>query len=246
MAPNLPDGNRYLSLTGVFMTLEHAAASLVPAFEELKRRYFGRDPDERVVLHRSEIVRAKAPFLALADPGVRQRFNADLLNLLERLQYGVITAVIDKASLHRQYGPRAYHPYHYAMKTLLERYVLELRDRHTKGDVMAESRGGKEDLELKEAFERISSAGTQYVKRADMDLHLSSRQLKLKKKTADVAGLQLADLIAYPSQKSMHRDRSGEAPPADFNSKVASILKRTRYRRSYSGRIDGWGTVWLD
>jgi hypothetical protein len=53
---------------------------------------------------------------------------------------------------------------------------------------------------LKKAFHRLCEEGTQYVDPTQFQSSLTSRELKVKPKLANVAGLQLADLLAHPSR----------------------------------------------
>lgn len=54
--------HRYLSLTGVILELGYVDATVFPALEGLKRKYFGSHPDEPVILHRKELLNKKHPF----------------------------------------------------------------------------------------------------------------------------------------------------------------------------------------
>jgi hypothetical protein len=72
---------------------------------------------------------------------------------------------------------------------------------------MAESRGGKEDRRLKDSFERLWQNGTDYVAPEDFRKSLTSRQLKVKTKANNIAGLQLADLIAHPSRNEILKEQ---------------------------------------
>ena len=45
---------------------------------------------------------------------------------------------------------------------LLERYIFFLENEGAQGDVMAESRGGKEDMRLKKSFSRLYNEETQF------------------------------------------------------------------------------------
>jgi hypothetical protein len=91
-------------------------------------------------------------------------------------------------------------PYHYCLAILLERFNFWLNRRGTQGDVIGESRGGKEDIRLKKSFAALWEKGTEYVEPRQFQATLTSRELKVKPKTANIAGLQLADLIAHPSR----------------------------------------------
>ena len=122
----LQPNDRYLSLTGVVISLDHERDVVHPMIEDLKNRYFGSHPDQPVVFHRKELVNRKWPFQALRDPRVEEAFNAELLSLVRDLEYVVITAVIDKFAHLAQYHQWAKDPYHYCLSVLMERYVMWL------------------------------------------------------------------------------------------------------------------------
>jgi len=237
--------HRYLSLTGVVIELGHVRDVVFPALEDLKRRYFASHPDEPVILHRKELVNAKGPFGGLSDPAVRASFDAELLQLLTDLEYVVLTVVIDKYAHRQQYRVWHYDPYHYCLAILVERYVMWLQEAKCTGDVMAESRGGKEDIRLKRSFEGVFEAGTDHVGASTMRQWLTSSQLKVKPKANNIAGLQLADLVAHPSFKAVQARRNKASLPDNFGGHIARILEQSKYRRSSSGRIDGYGRKWL-
>ncbi len=243
-ASNDPN-HRYLSLTGVILELEYVQATVFPAIEALKIRYFASHPDDPLILHRKELVNKRFPFHSLRDPEVERQFNGDLLALLRYLNYTVITTVIDKLEHVQRYTTWRYDPYHYCLAVLLERYIHWLTRHDCTGDVLAESRGGHEDRRLKASFERLYEGGSEYVSADKFSRRLTSRQLKVKPKSNNIAGLQLADLIAHPSFKATlaRRERVQLAP--NFGGRIASILEESKYDRSSTGQIDGWGRKWL-
>ena len=237
--------HRYLSLTGVILDLEYVDRILFPELEEIKRRFFGSHPDEPLILHRKELVNQKPPFEALRDEVLREEFNQVILEHLAAWDYRVITVVIDKLQHMEQYTAWRYDPYHYCLKVLLERYVMTLRREGAHGDVMAESRGGGEDKRLKKSFARVVEEGTEWLHAEEIKACLTSVQLKVKPKANNIAGLQLADLIAHPGFKAALRDRSGEPLPDNFGGRIGGILRREKYVRSPSGAMVGWGVKWL-
>ena len=192
--------HRFLSLTGVIVDLEHIRETVHPEMESLKERYFGSHPDDPVILHRKEMVNRKRPFANLRDTEVREAFNQDLLKCLREWEYTVITACLDKKNHAETYDEWARHPYHYCMEILLERFNFWLNRRQSQCDVMAESRGGKDDTRLKKAFQGIWEFGANYVSQEQFRRTLTSKNLKIKPKAANISGLQLADLIANPSR----------------------------------------------
>lgn len=70
-----------------------------------------------------------------------------------------------------------------------------------KGDVVAESRGGNEDTKLKNEYRRIYDNGTRYHPKEFFQNTLTSKEIKIKPKIANIGGIQVADLIAFPSKQ---------------------------------------------
>jgi len=233
--------HRYLSLTGVIMELGYVDATVFPALEALKRKYFGSHPDEPIILHRKELVNKKQSFSVLNDPAVEGAFNAELIALLQNLEYVVITAVIDKLEHKQRYQVWQNDPYHYCLTVLVERYALWLRAKGAVGDVMAESRGKKEDQRLAEVFAEIHANGSEFVGTDVFAAHLTSKQLKIKSKSNNIAGLQLADLLAHPSYRATLARQQGTPLLANFGGEIAAILEHSKYNRGPEGRIEGWG-----
>ncbi len=237
--------HRYLSLTGVIFELEYVKNSVFPAVEEIKHKYFNSHPDDPIILHRKEIVNKKPPFDSLMDSNVEVSFNSDLLKLLISLNYNVITVVIDKLEHKSRYQVWRFDPYHYCLTILVERYVRWLQDNDSLGDVMAESRGGKEDRRLKDSFERIYNQGSDYIQADLFSSYLTSCQLKVKPKNNNISGLQIADLLAHPSYKALLNRHNNQPLPSNFGGKIASILEETKLLRNPLGTINGWGRKWL-
>ena len=121
-------------------------------------------------------------------------------------------------------------PYHYRRAVLIERYVHPLNRRGVRGDVIAESRGGKEDRRLKESYARLLEKGSGYADAAQIGGALTSRQLKVKQKSNNLAGLQLADLVAHPSRNEILSEHGHSVTIAPFATKVIAIL-RSKYDR---------------
>ena len=237
--------HRYLNLTGVIIELDYDSQVVFPAIERLKQQNFNSHPDDPIILHRKELVNKKHPFERLQNPEIERSFNSDLLDLLQNLEYAVISVTIDKHEHQQRYNVWRFDPYHYCLAIMIERYVLWLKNKNVNGDVMAESRGGKEDKRLKASFERAYTDGTQYLEAEIIATHLTSKQLKVKPKGDNIAGLQLADLIAHPSSRVIHAHKAHQPLPDNFGGRIGKILEESKYIRSNGGRIDGWGRKWL-
>ena len=203
--------HRFLSLTGVILELGYVRETLHPQMESLKTRFFRSHPDEPVILHRKELLNARTPFEILRDQSVRERFDSQLLNLMQEWQYAVISVCLDKRRHRETYDVWRYDPYHYCLAVLLERFVFHLSRKESVGDVLAESRGGKEDRRLKSSFERLWHSGTDYVGPEQFQQRLTSRQLKVKTKANNIAGLQLADLLNEIDESPIPLEYLGDA-----------------------------------
>lgn len=239
------DNERYLSLTGIAMRISEARDTLAPRFAALKASIFEHDPDEPIILHRKKIVKTSGPFACLRNADLRGRFDEQVFDAMSACQYSVITALIDKRAMLGKASWQNKEPYHYLMEVLVEKYVQFLERKNDIGDIMPEGRLGKKDEKLQEAFIRTKSRGTYYVPQARMQARIPSSNLKFRYKRDNVAGLQLADLLAHPSHMII-RDRMGHAVQlGEFCQRVATLLRQEKYDRSGSGTIVGYGMKWL-
>jgi hypothetical protein len=207
----------------------------------LKADVFGK---KSVILHRREIIDAKGDFATLKDPQVRAKFNAEFAALVSRLSRPAFTVSIDKQEHLKKYKVWQFSPYHYALTCLLERFVLWLHYSGNVGDVMGEARGPKHDAQLRRAFRFFYKNGTK-VKTEVIQTRLISRELRLQPKQANIAALQIADLLAHPAHRAYKFERLGIAQPDDYGTALARILREKTYHRSWFGRIEGYGRKWL-
>jgi hypothetical protein len=232
--------HRFLSLTGVILELDHVENCIHPQMEALKRKYFRSHPDDPVIFHRKDMLNARPPFEALKDEKTCRDFDQELLNLLTMWQYTAITVCLDKKRHQETYTTWRYDPYHYCLAVLLERFAFFLTRESARGDVMAESRGGKDDMRLKKSFAGLWEGGTQYVKPEQFQERFTSKQLKVKTKTNNIAGLQLCDMVAHSSRYEILWEKQLiQRPPAAFAKKIIEILHQKFDQRN--GQIWGFG-----
>ena len=230
--------HRFLSLTGVIIELGYISEVLFPDIENLKVKYFKSHPDDPIILHRKELVNAKYPFKALKDEKVKLQFDQELLAFLKKWEYSVITVCLDKKAHKDTYTVWRYDPYHYCLALLLERYTFFLEQKQEQGDVMAESRGGKEDKRLKASFQKLWHEGTQFIPQERFHDVFTSKQLKVKPKSNNISGLQLADLVAHPSRNEiLYENMLLDKPLAPFAEKIIKILQLKYYQ--HHGTIFG-------
>jgi hypothetical protein len=238
-------GHRYLCLLGCFMSVP-TYKRFHAALREFLEKHVPHNPDDPVVLHREDIINQRRSFWRLRDEQIREAFDADLLDLLEKTDFRVIAIVIDKHAHSSRY-PQPAHPYHLGLGYMLQRYCGYLNHVNRQGDVMAESRGGKEDRLLGSSYEFVYDRGVWGVTKASFFQNaLTSRQLKLKPKQANIAGLQLADLLAHPVRQAILLEKGRiPGPLGCFAEKLMPMVETKFNRHLYDGRVWGYGKVFF-
>jgi len=241
------DNQRYLGLLGLWFNTFAPYKDFAQALGELKREIFGWHPDDPpICLHRKDLIARKGVFRRLRNQELNERFEDGLLKVVREARFCMTCVVIDKASHRTKTYRELFHPYHYCLAVLLERYTGWLGLKGAVGDVMAESRGGHEDRELRTAFENTLQKGTRLHSPQQFQAVLTSKEVKLKKKEHAIAGLELADLLAYPFKREMIAERRGEDLPEDFSSALLDVARPKMNCQIYTRRISGYGKVWLD
>ena len=192
---------RYLGLTGVVIASDTYRTRTHPEFEALKQEFFPYDPDEPLVLVRKKIVQKKDDFDGLVDNELATRWEEAIYQFLDAHVSQVICVVLDKQAFLQSGWATVQNPYGYCICALAESYGDWLNGVGGTGDVMAEARGKREDQELKNDFSRFMVGngipeGTQGSRQ-----QISSSQIKVHLKSRNITGLQLADLLAYPSKR---------------------------------------------
>lgn len=238
---SMDDNHRFLCLTGVIMDLDYVATIVQPQLEEMKSKFFGSHPDDPIILHRKELVNKKYPFHSLMDEATERNFNQQFVSMLRNWDFQVIGVVIDKQEHNQQYSTWKYDPYHYCQEILLERFRLFLNMNGARGDVMIESRGGKEDMRLKKSFRQLMETGTRYLKAEELQECMTSLELKVKPKGANIAGLQLADLLAHAVRryafKTVFQKHDAKTTFSDL---LIELLEESKFFR-YGKKIYGYG-----
>lgn len=228
--------NRYLSLTGVLLSLDHVKDVIHPEMEAIKNEFFRNHPDAPIILHRKDIMNADPPFHPLQNTETREAFNAAILTALSKWRYRVFTVCLDKQK-HKEGYVHKWHPYHYCFEVLVERYVWYLYNKGLRGDVMIEARYKQADRALEACYTDLFDKGTGYIPVERMQRVLTSRQVKVKPKSANIVGLQLADLIAHPSRNEILSSYNQGVRLSQFGAEVSKILAN-KYDQ-YAGKVYG-------
>ena len=237
--------HRYLALLGVWFEQADDYVAFADDLERFKRGIFGPRPDRPVVLHRSDIINRKGSFGLLCNPEIRERFNAALLEVIIRAQFKMVCVIIDKQThLIRYQSP--FHPYHYCLAAMLDRYCGWLSHKNAVGDVMAESRAREEDLQLKQAYQRVYGSGTLLFNHEHHQRALTSKDLKLRSKIANIAGIQLADILAHPVKQALLLEKAKIVESRKtFGKQVYKAAKGKFNVNNRTGQVEGYGKVWL-
>lgn len=215
------------------------------SLDDIKSKYFGHHPDEPVILHREDIINRRKIFKVLQNDELRRNFDNDLIELIQKAEFKLAAVVIDKHVLHITYGEQAAHPYHSAMGFMLQRFAGYLNHINRMGDVMAESRGGCEDRLLLESYTRTYESGTWMTRASFFQNALTSKQLKLKQKSANISGLQLADLLGHPIKNYVLKKYGfiEDEKLGVFANRLVANIEAKFNKHLYDGRVEGYGYV---
>lgn len=140
------------------------------------------------------------------------------------------------------------HSYHYCLLAMLERYCGLLGRLGNTGDVMVESRGGNEDREFEAAYLDLYENGAHrgYLTAALAQGTLTSKRPKMRKKVDNIAGLQLADVLAHTAMRDvLISEKRRLAWSTPFADDLAKTLVPKYNHHLWSKRIAGYGRVLL-
>lgn len=235
------ENNRFLCLTGVIFDLEYVNSVFAKELEDFKSKFFGVNADNPIILHRKDIVNYRGKFNILKDQNIRDRFNQELFEKISNWQFTIISVLIDKKEIVSTYGEWAQHPYHFCLEVLLEKYIIFLKDKHAIGDVLIESRDKEDDRKLSEVYRNLYSNGTRFVNGEELRRFLSSVEIKIKPKSANIAGLQIADLLVTNIRNRMlikYKLKQNENPDS-FGNQLVNLIIPKIYK--HGTKIWGYG-----
>jgi len=217
-------------LGGVIMDMDYAIGPAAEALAAFKQKVFGTT---EIHLHTADITRNKNGFERMKEPDFRERFYTELNYLMRGLEYKVVACVIKKEEHLARYGLAALDPYMLSLDILVERFCMEIGDAPDGGLIVAEKRDPTLDRQLELAWINLKVQGTDFMQAKHIERRIQS--LVLRDKSADVPGLQLADLVVTPIGRKILNKRIKE----DYQ------IVESKMRRSPSGRIPGYGLVVL-
>ena len=162
----------------------------------LKDEFWG---NQYTILHSRDIRKCQRGFEILFDLEVKKRFYERVNRILGTAEvYTIVACAILKEPYIRNYG-RLNDVYAQSLSFVLERAVFYLEGLHEEEIEMhtvVEMRGKKEDEKLRLFYNQLLDNGTYWVNTERLKKYAKSFTLLPKK--ANVIGLQVADLVAYP------------------------------------------------
>jgi hypothetical protein len=210
-------------LCGCVFRITHYLEHDLPAFSKIKFDHFDHDA---VILHSRAIRKRLGVFQALRDRQKCEKFMADVAAFFTNSKCTLIAAAIDKIA-HKQRYRSPYDPYSMSLLFCLERLYAYLRDVGATNlplTCVFEQRGEAEDKRIAAEFTTICGGANSW---GPLPFHAV-----FANKQTNMAGLQMADLAAYPIGRYV-MDRS--APNAAYDA------IGPRFRTSWDGRVMGFG-----
>lgn len=217
-------------LGGIIVDQQYAEGEMTRALQEFKRKLFGRDD---LILHTADITRNRNGFERMKETAFRELFYHELNELARSLTFTVVACVIRKDQHLSRYGVAALDPYLLSLDILVERFCMDVGNVSGGGIIVAEKRGPTLDHELDLAWLNLKIQGTRYVPAHAIEKRILA--LNLREKSANLAGLQLADLVVTP----IGRYVLGKPVKEDFD------IIQSKFRRSQRGEVAGFGLVVL-
>ena len=195
-----------------------------PALQRFKLRWW---PHDAVVLHSAQIKRREPPFGFLQERDRRERFMSDLARTLEDMPFALIAGVIHKERLKERYSIPD-NPYAIALKFCMERvysFLCDHEEAESELHFLVERRGNIEDSELRLVFRRVCDGRSHWEQSPGFSIEFVDKK-------ANLAGLQIADLVSTPIGRHVHR-------PEQLNRAFEMVCKK--FWCSSAGERQGWG-----
>ncbi|MCB1340204.1 MAG: hypothetical protein KDK24_03885 [Pseudooceanicola sp.] len=245
-ATNHPQ-RRYGGVVAVIFDLDYLHTTFEPSFDILRERHFERREDGRLpILHLRKMKNPdpRGPFSSLLDAEKRALWEKDCLGMYRRAKYSVVSVGIDKIAFYAQHGSWQGSIYETLVGNAIERFFYFLRGRGT-GDVVAEATNSDLDGQLAAMYRKFWEEGTDHISADSLRPVLTSKEIKIKPKSKDIIGLQMADLLA--STCFSHCKRIYAKGPAfdPFAMSVADLMEGEKfYRNPATNDPHGYGRVW--
>ncbi len=165
---------------------------------ELKKSLWG---NSKIILHSRDIRKCQKGFEVLFDMEKKKYFYESVNSILSDSIYTIVCCSVLKEPYIRKYGKLS-DVYAISLSFIIERtvFLLDSVKKTTKETIelqaIAERRGTKEDKSLLDYYNELLDRGTYFVSKKRIKDYFKTFQFK--KKSDDIIGLQISDLVAYP------------------------------------------------
>lgn len=219
---NIDRGFPLFCLAMCVFPIQDYANTTVPAISALKFQHWGHDG---VILHENEIRQRKGDFKGIIQNKENElQLIKDVHNIITEANFQIVASVINKAALIKKYS-NPWSPYELAVHFCLERLHRLMIGKGQPGKtvhVVFESRGKKEDHELELAFRRIIAGNNSWGWEVS-DFGTISYEPKFLPKKTNIAGLQVADLVARPLALKVMRPEQANRTYDVLNTKIHRV-----------------------
>ncbi|MFP7313707.1 DUF3800 domain-containing protein [Bacillus safensis] len=207
-------------LGAAFIRTKRYINEINPCFDNFKYKYFNK---RSVVLHSTEIRKAKNNFNILLNAEVRRNFIDDLNSAVAEAPFVFCVSLIDKQK-HREQYIDPDNPYDLTLAFILERAFFLIAKRYpgTRCRVIAESRDKKENASLRNTFERYQRNGTGQVSASELSFITG---LDFVSKKENETGHQLVDICLYPLARTFLTGKCHPSVPYFYNKVYKSASK---------------------
>lgn len=192
-----PDFNIFL-LCGVLMDAEEYQR-FRERLNTIKAKFWN---DKQVIFHSRDIRKCQKEFQILLNEGIKRDFYDCVNHAIADTDFTVIASAILKEDYINRFGRLSSDVYELCLSFIIERSIFlldDFNDAEKRLYVILEERGKLEDRCVKEHFQRLLARGTGYVNSNRLKKYCLKIEFRSKKK--NVNGLQLADMVAYPTAR---------------------------------------------
>ena len=182
------------TLCGVIMSQKQLDV-ITEKVEALKQKFWG---ERKIILHSRDIRKCQNGFEIFFDLNIKQCFYESINQILKEKVYVIVCCSILKKDYIRQYG-RLNDVYGQSLSYIMERtvfYLDSLAKENINLTTIVECRGKKEDKSLLDYYNKVLDRGTYWVKPDRIRRYF--KEFEMRRKSEDLVGLQIADLVAYP------------------------------------------------
>jgi hypothetical protein len=191
-----------------------------------------------MILHTLEFTRNLPGYEAMSRHDFRTQFFQELEQLVRGLEFRIVACAIKKDAHLRKYGLKAIDPYMLSLSIVVERFAFETGAKG--GAIVVESRDETLNNALDLAFLDLKIRGTDFIPASKIRNRIRSFTIRDKKE--NVAGLQLADIVATPIGRHILGKKTYQSycSGGDF-----FLTVEKKFRADWKGHYDGMGLVVL-